>query len=167
MNVRPVKLIYLLTLSSWSCWPILNPFLIAFDVTIRHAICTLIIYQNGYKILVGLSFLVGVWLADTLVCKILQIILLPFWQRHWTDKLHIAYLAVGLNRYDCVLEESLIRLSLNIVLILSNTLTKCCCGSPNTRWSWSLWWVWSAPVCLEKPHRRYQEFDHRLCSIGP
>ena len=39
-------------------------------------------------------------------------------------KLHIAYLAVGLNRYDCVLEGSLIRLSLNIVLILSNTLTE-------------------------------------------
>ena len=39
-------------------------------------------------------------------------------------KLHIAYLAVDLSRYDCVLEGSLIRLSLNIVLILSNTLTE-------------------------------------------
>ena len=38
--------------------------------------------------------------------------------------MHIAYLAVGLNQYDCVLEGSLIPLSLNIVLILSNTLTK-------------------------------------------
>ena len=39
-------------------------------------------------------------------------------------KMYFAYLAVGLNRYDCVLEGSLIRLSLNIVLILSNTLTE-------------------------------------------
>ena len=28
---------------------------------------------------------------------------------YWTDITHTAYLAVGLNRYDCVLEGSLIR----------------------------------------------------------
>ena len=48
---------------------------------------------------------------------------------------------VGLNRYDCVTEGSQIRLSINMVLILSKA--ESCSSLSYPRWSWSLWQVWS------------------------
>ena len=58
------------------------------------------------------------------IFSILALVCTDFLLLSCVHQIHFAYLAVGLNRYDCVLERSLIRLSLNIVLILSNTLTE-------------------------------------------